>query len=104
MLNIVYTIISVSFYIFYLFLKITINSKNGLVKPFFSVHNNRCFKIKKKCLKILHFFVDKDIYFGIIIVLSLKRQGKLTLILDSNYHESDRKEKNFYANYWTIST
>ena len=104
MLNIMHTIIGVSFCDFYLFLKITINSKNGLVKAFFSVHNNRCFKINKKCLKILHFFVDKDIYFGIIIVLSLKRQGKLTLILDSNYHESDRKEKNFYANYWTIST
>ena len=104
MLNIMYTIIGVSFYKFYLFLKLILNSKNGLFKPFFSVHNNRCFENKKKCLKILHFFVDKDIYFGIIIVLSLKRQGKLTLILDSNYHESDRKEKNFYANYWTIST
>ena len=99
-----YTIIGVSFVIFALFLKMNKNQKNGLNKAFFIVHDNRCFKNNKKWLKILHFFVDKEFYFGIINVLSLKRQLKITLILDSNYHASDRKEKKIYANYWTIST
>ena len=61
-------------------------------------------KYQKNIEKNCRIFVDKAVYFGIINVLSWKRQWKFTLILDSNYHASDRKEKNFYANYWTIST